>query len=92
MAPYIEVTGLMLVTIFLQGSILRPLLFNIFINDIFLFIKKSDIGIFPDNNAFFSFRDNLSAILRTLGHDIKIDLRWFNTNLRNLLQPDVAYL
>ena len=82
----------MLVTIFLQGSILRPLLFNIFINNIFLFVEKSDTGIFPDNNAFFSFRDNLSVILRTLRHDIKINLRWFSTNLRNLLQPGVAYL
>ena len=27
----------------LQGSILDPLLFNIFLNDLFLFIKKSDL-------------------------------------------------
>ena len=35
------------------------------------------------NENLFSFRDNLSVILKTLGHDIKIDLRWFNTNLLN---------
>ena len=38
----------------LQGSIPGPLLFNIFINDIFLFIEKSDICNFADDNTFFS--------------------------------------
>ena len=33
------------------------------------------------NKNLFSCRDNLSVILNTLGHDIKIDLRWFSTNL-----------
>ena len=35
------------------------------------------------NKNLFSCRNNLSVILKTLGHDIKIDLRWFNTNLLN---------
>ena len=35
------------------------------------------------NKNLFSSRDNLSVILKTLGHDIKTDLRWLNTNLLN---------
>ena len=42
-APHMEVTALMLVTIFPKGSILQHLFFNIFINNIFLFSQKSDL-------------------------------------------------
>ena len=58
-----------------QRPILGPLLFNIFISYIFLFIEKSDIYKFSDNNTLFSCGDNLSVILKSLGHDMKILLR-----------------
>ena len=58
-----------------QRFILRPLLFNKFINDIFLFIEKSDVCKFSDNSRLFSCGDNLSVILKSLEHDMKILLR-----------------
>ena len=54
-----------------QRSILGPLLFNIFINDIFLFIEKSDICKFTDDHTLFSCGVNLSVILKSVEHDMK---------------------
>ena len=62
-----------------QRSILGPLLFNNFINDIFLFIEKFDICKCVDDNTSFSCGDNynLSIVLKSLEHDMKIFLRQF---------------
>ena len=51
-----------------QKFILEPLIFDNFINDIFLFIEKSDICKCADDNALFSCGDNynLSVILKSL--------------------------
>ena len=66
-----------------QISILGPLLFNVFIN-ISLFIEKSDICKFTDDNTLFSCGDNLSVILESIEHDMKILLRWFKKHIENL--------
>ena len=42
-----------------QGYILCPLTFNIFINDIFLVVEKSNICNFTDDNTLYSHGSNL---------------------------------
>ena len=63
-----------------QGSILGPLLFNIFINDMFLFIEKSDICNFADDNTLYSCSKSIAEILEPLKHDIISLLAWFKSN------------
>ena len=63
-----------------QGSILGPLLFNIFINDLFLFIEKTKICNFADDNTIYSCNNNLQTILKNLKHDMVNFLKWFKVN------------
>ena len=60
-----------------QGSTLGPLLFNVFINNIFVFIEKSEICNFADDNTICDCGEDLSNILVNLKHDMKILLTWF---------------
>ena len=63
-----------------QGSILGAPLFNIFINDVFFFIEKSEICNFAENNILYSCDRNLLRIKENLTFDMKNTLCWFRTN------------
>ena len=63
-----------------QGSILGPLLLNIFINDIFMIIEQSDICNFADDNTLYSCGERLTEIKENLVSDTKSILNWFRLN------------
>ena len=63
-----------------EGSTLRSLFFNSFINDIFLGVEKSDICNLADDNILHSHGSNLPLIPSNLEHDMRNLLYWFQIN------------
>ena len=63
-----------------QGSTLGPLLFNIFINDLFFSITKSEVCNFADDNTLYSCNKNLEHVFSNLKYDLRNVLDWFKIN------------
>ena len=63
-----------------QGSILGPLLFNLFINDIFLFIQESSLCNFPDDNKISISAVNADELHRLVQHYTNKCIDGFNSN------------
>ena len=62
-----------------QGPILRPLLFNIFLN-IFYFTKNTKIADYADDNTPYTIGDSIDNLLKTLENEASVLLQWFQLN------------
>ena len=63
-----------------QGSILGPILFNVFINDLLLFIKETDICNFVDDTTLYACGKELDTISFKLEIETKTAMQWLKDN------------
>ena len=75
-----------------QVSILGPLLFNIFINDILYFIQDVYICNFADDNSLYSIEDNLKEVKTILKKNFELLQGWFYENHMVLNPGKCQYL
>ena len=61
-----------------------PLLFNIYINDLFYLIEFTYVCNFADDTAFFARDSVLKDLMERLGYDTKLAIEWFENNYMNV--------
>ena len=67
-----------------QGSVLGPLFFNIYINDLLLSIQETDICNYADDTTIYACHKNIDNVIRSLESDSNVIIQWFTDNFMKL--------
>ena len=63
-----------------EGSVLGPIVFNRFLNDLFFILKNTESCNFADDTTPHACDTNLDELLMCLENDTTLTVRWFESN------------
>ena len=75
-----------------QGSVLGPLLFLIYINDIPNCLKHSKSIVFADDTTIFASCNNMNTLYNNMNDDLANLINWFKANMLSLNIAKTNYL
>ena len=74
-----------------QGSVLGPLLFNIYLNDLFLFLEETEACNYADDTTIYTCGPNVENVVAKSENDALAISEWFPNN-RMMLNEDKCHL
>ena len=69
-----------------QGSVLSPLLLNIYFNNLFCLAESNEVYNFANHTTFFACDKDLKTLISRLEHNSHLAIEWFESNYRKLNQ------
>ena len=69
-----------------QGSALRPFLFSIYLNDLFLLVESTVVSNFADGTTFFACGKDLNSLINRLEQNSLLAIEWFENSYMKLNQ------